>query len=222
MRKRWISGGQDFIGVCARFVVVAFACGASLAKDPIAATNGVASETKAGALRVQNDSTEAAAPTGIDRSLEAQTKIEAAANIKEAQRRNHFSHFPGYLHPPAPPAKAPLGHIISREKKAVRGLDERPAKLKGQLVARDEIKKSADDVRQEARLIALNGQGITFEQRRMMKDAAAEWRRQLRLQLIGNVTREVQTDNGLEEAKRVAKEQARKITEEAKSQTRRE
>jgi hypothetical protein len=104
----------------------------------------------------------------------------------------------------------------------VRGLDERPAKSKEQLVAHDEIKKSVDDVRQQARLIASNGLGVTFEQRRMMKDAAAEWRRQLRLQLIGNVTREVQTDNGLEEAKRVAKEQARKITEEAKSQTRRE
>jgi hypothetical protein len=193
MRKRRISGGQDFCIVCACFVVVAFTCVTPSAQNANAGKDRVASETqktKAAALSLESDPAAPTMPKRIDVS--------------------------------APPARAPLGHITKVEKKAVRGLDERPAKSKEQLVARDEIKKSADDVRQEVRLIASDGQGIAFEQRRIAKDQAAEWRRQLRFQLVGNVVRQQKIDDGLDEAKRAAREQARKVAEEARIQALRE
>jgi hypothetical protein len=198
MRKRWISGGQDFVSVGACFVVVAFACTRSLAQDAI-----VFSSRSIVAPRIPSPS-----PAAIDLPEKVQARIESAK------------------HRPIPRPPAPIHNrsevnspTIKLDKK---GLEDHRTKIKQENVARDEIKKSSDEVKQEARLIALDGQGITFEQRRLMKDEAAQWRRQLRLQLIGNVIRVKQIDDGLDEAKRVAREQARKLAEEAKSQTRRE
>ena len=204
MRKRWSSGGQDFCIVCACFVVVASACINASAQGHVVLTDSPAIATRV----------PSAAPTDLpDR---AQARMENA-------KHHHFSHFPGYLHrliprPPVRLRKEDSGKGNSVEKK---GADVR-ARIKQENIAREEIKKSADDAKQEARLIALDAPGITFEQRRVARDQAAEWRRQLRYQLVGNVVRQQRIDDGLEEAKRAAREQARKVAEEAKSLTIRE
>jgi len=194
MRKRWSSGGQDFCIVCACFVVVASACINASAQGHVVLTDSpaIAADVRAKAPGIKP----------VKQTDLRDRPVRRARGADELPR----------LIP---------DRIVKPEKKSVEGVGERRSKIKQENIAHDEIKKSADDVRQEARLIASEGQGITFE-RRIAKDQAAEWRRQLRYQLVGNVVRQQRIDDGLEEAKRAAREQARKVAEEAKSLTIRE
>ena len=195
MRKRWSSGGQDFYIVCACFVVVASACINASAQGHAVLTDSpaIAADVRAKAPGIKP----------IKQTDLRDRPVRRARGADELPR----------LIP---------DRIVKPDKKSVEGVSERRSKIKQENIAHDEIKKSADDVRQEARLIALDAPGITFEQRRIARDQAAEWRRQLRYQLVGNVVRQQRIDDGLEEAKRAAREQARKVAEEAKSLTIRE
>jgi hypothetical protein len=203
MRKRWSSGGQDFCIVCACFVVVASACVNASAQDAIVITD------------ISRARSRIAHPIA-DLPERAEARIEAA---------KHPDHFSG-ASAPQPPVRqdraAVAGGLMRLDKKAAERIGEVRTKIKQENIAHDEIKKSADEVRQEVRLIAAEEQGITFEQRQIARNQAAECRRQLRYQLVGNVVRQQKIDDGLEEAKRVAREQARKLAEEAKSLTVRE
>jgi hypothetical protein len=209
MRKRRISGGQDFGIVCACFVVVAFACISAPAEDGV-----VFADSAIIAPRISSPAADLPVKElpRIKQIKQADLSSQSSISDRPVRRPGGADELPYFSH----------GRIINRYKKPLVDLQEHRTKIKHENVARDEIKKSADEVRQEARLIALDAQGISFEQRRLMKDAAAEYRRQLRLELIGAVSRHPQIDDGMEDAKRIAKEQARKVAQEARSQTRRE
>jgi hypothetical protein len=182
MRKRRLSGGQDFRIICACFVVVASACVTGLAQD---------------AIPVQER---------IDFKERQRAKIEAA------KHHDHFTRVGGVRPPVRPP------QIVRQNKRSA--VENHANELhKKQADARDEIKKSSEEVHQVARLI----HGMTIEDFKAMHRAEAEWRRELRQQLAsGNPIHEDRTNDGLDDVKRTAREQARKVTDEIRSQSRRE